>query len=56
MMPYIRNKIQSGFKRVTNSKKSSQIPGHGKKTIVEERIKLLSNNLEPVIHYHPVKN
>ena len=30
-MSYIRNETQSGMRRMTNSKKSNQLPGHEKK-------------------------
>ena len=40
MMPYMRNGTQSGMRRMTNSKKSNQIDGHGKKIIDVERMKL----------------
>ena len=33
MLSYIKNEIQSGLRRVTNSKKSHQKPGHEKKDI-----------------------
>ena len=37
MLPYIRNETQSGMRKTTNSKKSNQTSGHGKKTIDVER-------------------
>ena len=48
-MPYMRNITQSGMKRMTNSKKPNQIPGHGKKIIDVVRMKLLSTDSEPAI-------
>ena len=51
MMPYMRNVTQSGMRRMTNSRKSNQIPAHGKKIIDAERMKLLSTDSEPFIHY-----
>ena len=51
MMPYIRNGILIGMGRMTNSKKSNQIPGHGKRMIDVERMELLLTDSEPVIHY-----
>ena len=47
----MRNETQNGIRRMTNSKKSSQIPGHGMKTIDGERMKLLSTDLDQAIHY-----
>ena len=43
-MPYMRNGTQSGMKRMTNSRKSNQRPGHGKKIIAVEKKKLLSTD------------
>ena len=51
MMPYIRNRVLSGLRRLTNSKISNEIPGHGKKMIDVKRMKLLSTDTEPVIRY-----
>ena len=51
MMPYMRNGIQSGLRKMTNSRKSNQIPGHGKEIIDVERMKLLSTDSELAIHY-----
>ena len=42
---------QSGMRRIINSKKSNQIPGHGKKMVDVERMKQLSKDSEPFIHY-----
>ena len=37
------------MRKITNSKKSNHIPGHGKKMVDAERMKLLSTDSEPVI-------
>ena len=54
MMSYIRNGTQSGMRRMISSKKSNQIPGNGKKILDVERMKPLSTDSEPVIHYLPM--
>ena len=51
MMLYIRSGTQSGMRRMTNSKKSNQTPGHGKVITNVERIKVLSTESEPIMHY-----
>ena len=51
MMPYMKNKTQSGMKKMTISKKSSQVPGHGTKILGVERMKLFSTDSELAIHY-----
>ena len=50
MMQYMKNGTQSGMRRMSNSKKSNQILGHKKKIKDVERMKLLSTDLELVIH------
>ena len=42
------------MRKVTNSKKSNQIPGHGKKVTNVERKKLLSTNSELAIPNSPM--
>ena len=39
------------MRRMTNSKKANKIRGYGAKMIDEEKMKLLSTDSEPVIHY-----
>ena len=44
MMPYMRNGTHNGMRRMKNSNKSNQIPGHGLKIIDVEKINLLSTD------------
>ena len=45
MIPYMRYGTQSGMSRMTNSKKSNQIPGHGKKMIEYKKDGTVINRL-----------
>ena len=47
------NVTQSGMEKVTSWKKSNQVPGHGKKIIDVERMKLLSTGSELAIQNWP---
>ena len=51
MMPYMTNRTQSGMRKMTNSKKSNQILGHGNKIVDVERMKLLPTDSELTVHY-----
>ena len=51
MTPYMSNGTQSGIRKMTNSMKSIQILGHGKKITDVEIVKLFLTESELVLYY-----